>query len=86
MIYLGFFPESVRVCAKKQETVSETSERQGAVPALRHKGICAGDEEFLNDWHDLLPFSIKGWRAHLICAWPFYLVPERQHFSTVESV
>ena len=67
MIYLGFFPESVRVLAKKQETVSEMFERQGAVPALRHNSIWDGDEEFLNDWHDLLPFSIKGWRAHLIC-------------------
>lgn len=67
MIYLGLFPESVRVLAKKQETVSEMFERQGAVPALIHKVTWDGDEEFLDDWHDLLPLSIKGWRAHLIC-------------------
>lgn len=37
MIYLGLLPASVRVLAKKQETVSEMFERQGAVPALIHK-------------------------------------------------
>lgn len=37
MIYLGLLPASVRVFAKKQETVSEMFERQGAVPALIHK-------------------------------------------------
>lgn len=67
MIYLGLLPESVRILAKKQETVSEMFERQGSVPALIHKVTWDGDEEFLNDWHDLLPLSIKGWRANLIC-------------------
>lgn len=37
MIYLGLLPESVRVLAKKQETVSEMFERQKFMPALIHK-------------------------------------------------
>lgn len=37
MIYLGLLPESVRVLAKKQETVSEMFERQRFMPALIHK-------------------------------------------------
>lgn len=66
MIYLGLLPESVRVLAKKQETVSEMFERQKFMPALIHKVTWDRDEEVLNDWHDLLPLSVKGWRAYLI--------------------
>lgn len=37
MIYLGLLPESLRVLAKKQETVSEMFERLGSVPVLIHR-------------------------------------------------
>lgn len=85
MIYLGLLPEFVRVCAKKQETVSEMFERQGAVPAFIHEVTWDVGEELLNDWHDLLPLSIRV-RKFTWYALPFYPVPEKQHFSMVESV